>query len=89
MTDEGAEINSLLLFLIMSLRGTNRGIGTERGKGSLIMHSRVPWQSPERVPLEYNKVIATKSVSRIVPFRGMFRLHFVPLNMTQSNFANC
>ncbi len=86
MADEGTEINSLLLFLIMSLRGTNRGIGTERGKGSLIVHSRVPWQSPERVPLDYNKVIATKSVSRIVPFRGMFRLRneqlVASLNMT-------
>ena len=61
VTDEGTEINSLLLFLIMSLRGTNRGIGTERGKGSLIVHSRVPWQSPpERVPLDYSQVSATK-----------------------------
>ena len=83
MTDEGTEINSLLLFLIMSLRGTNRGIGTELGKGSLIVHSLMPWQSPERVPLDYSQVSATKkSVSRIVPFRGKFRLHFVPLNMT-------
>ena len=47
------------------------------------------WQSPERVPIVYNQVIATQSIKRKVPFQGMFRLHFVPLNMTKSNVANC
>ena len=47
------------------------------------------WQSPERAPLVYNQVIATQSIKRKVPFQGMFRLHFVPLNMTKSNVANC
>ena len=49
----------------------------------------MPWQSPERVPIVYNQVIATQSIKRKVPFQGMFRLHFVPLNMTKSNVANC
>ena len=70
MTDEGTEINSLMLFLIMSLRGANRGIGTERGKGSLTVLSRVPWQSPERVPLDYSQVSATKKVLVVSSLSG-------------------
>ena len=42
MTDEGTETNTLLPFLTMSLRGTNREIGTRRSKSTLIVHARVP-----------------------------------------------
>ena len=61
MKDEGALVNNLLLFLNMSLRGTNRGIGTKRGKGSLIVHAPC---SPGKVPykrLLCNYVIARRS----------------------------
>ena len=40
--DEGTETNTLLPFLAMSLRGTNREIGTRRSKSTLIVHARVP-----------------------------------------------
>ena len=51
VTDEGADINTLLPFFIMSLRGTVLRSLFRKWCDLLIVHARVPWQSPERVPL--------------------------------------
>jgi len=73
---------------VVKVERTISGFGKVLNKNVIARH-KLPWQSPERVPLVYNQVIATQSIKRKVPFQGMFRLHFVPLNMTKSNVANC
>ena len=75
------------ILFVVKIERTGNIFGKVFNKNVIARHN-VPWQSPERVPFAYHEVTATQSIRRKVPFKGMFRLHFVSLNMTQSNVAN-